>query len=100
MAFKKLPMDLYGGMQMMISNKPKSQTEVIIQYLRKKKSINKNIRKSNNLIKKVKEQDNKEKLELKKYYNKVRSNIPSLLLVAVPIIVVLSTLIFLFKIII
>ena len=64
------------------------------------KSINKDIRKSNNSIKKVKEQDNKEKLELKKYYNKVRSNIPSLLLVAVPIIVVLSTLIFLFKIII
>ena len=32
-------MDLYGGMQMMISNKPKSQTEAIIQYLRKKKSI-------------------------------------------------------------
>ena len=32
-------MDLYGGMQMMISNKQKSQTEAIIQYLRKKKSI-------------------------------------------------------------
>lgn len=71
-----------------------------LKKIRKKKSINKDIGKSNNSIKKVKEQDNKEKLELKKYYNKVRSNIPSLLLVAVPIIVVLSTLIFLFKIII
>ncbi len=76
------------------------EEERVEKKIRKKKSINKNIRKSNNLIKKVKEQDNKEKLELKKYYNKVRSNIPSLLLVAVPIIVVLSTLIFLFKIII
>ena len=76
------------------------EEERVEKKIRKKKSINKDIRKSNNSIKKVKEQDNKEKLELKKYYNKVRSNIPSLLLVAVPIIVVLSTLIFLFKIII
>ncbi len=76
------------------------EEERVEKKIRKKKSINKDIRKSNNSIKKVKEQDNKEKLELKKYYNKVRSNIPSLLLVVVPIIVVLSTLIFLFKIII
>lgn len=32
-------MALYGGMQVMKISKPKSQTEAIIQYLRKKKSI-------------------------------------------------------------
>lgn len=72
------------------------EKERVTKKIRKKKSINK----ENSSIKVSKDQNNKEGVEVKKCHNKVKNSISNLLLVAVPIIVVLSTLIFLFKVII